>query len=147
MTLLFPILAVAALPGSPLGRIRLALVLLCLAVLLLTFESIRRTRLKERYALLWMLPCLLLLVLTAFPNILDWAQRTFGMTYASCMAAAVFLSLLVAAFVFSAAISANERNLARVAQRCAMLEARIRDLEGASPAAPEENHDGTDFPG
>ena len=120
-----------ALVHTPIGRIRLALFALCGLVLFVTFESIRRTKLKERYALLWMIPCLLLIALTAFPRVLDWVQVTFGMTYASCMSAVVFLSLLAAAFVLSGAISSNERALARIAQRCAMLEARLRDLEDA----------------
>ena len=118
-----------ALVHTPMGRIRLALFGLCALVLFVTFESIRRTKLKERYALLWMLPCLLLIGLTAFPRVLDWVQATFGMTYASCMSAVVFLSLLVAVFVLSGAISSNERALARIAQRCATLEARVRELE------------------
>ena len=126
-----------ALLHTPIGRIRLALFALCGFVLFVTFESIRRTKLKERYALLWMLPCLLLIGLTAFPQVLDWMQKTFGMTYASCMSAVVFVSLLVAMFVLSSAISANERALARIAQRCASLEARIRELEGGGTPVAE----------
>ena len=125
-----------ALLHTPIGRIRLALFALCGFVLFVTFESIRRTKLKERYALLWMVPCLVLIGLTAFPQVLDWMQKTFGMTYASCMSAVVFVSLLVAMFVLSSAISANERALARIAQRCASLEARIRELEGDGRNAP-----------
>lgn len=128
-----PLPPLPALAGTPMGRIRLALFILCGVVLFVTFESIRRTKLKERYALLWMLPCLLLIGLTAFPGVLDWVQRTFGMTYASCMSAVVFLSLLAAVFMLSAAISSNERALSRIAQRCASLEARLRELERNAP--------------
>lgn len=129
-----PLLAIL---HTPIGRIRLALFILCGFVLFITFESIRRTKLKERYALLWVVPCLVLIGLTAFPKVLDWMQKTFGMTYASCMSAVVFVSLLVAVFVLSGAISANERALSRIAQRCASLEARIRELErGGRDARP-----------
>ena len=109
--------------------IRTALAALCLLVLALTFEAIRRTALKERYALLWIAPCLLLLLLTAFPRILDWMRDVFGMTYSSSISCVVFVSLLAVAFHFSMAISRNERNLSKIAQRCASLEARIRELE------------------
>lgn len=119
----------AALHLSHLGCIRLTLALLCVFLLILTFESIRRTALKERYALLWFGPTLLLLLLTAFPGALDWMQRVFGMTYSSSISCVVFLSLLGAIFCFSRAISQNERNVSKLAQHCASLEARIRELE------------------
>lgn len=145
MTALFPVLAIVT---TLIGRIRIALFVLCALVLFVTFESIRRTKLKERYALLWMLPCVVLIALTAFPRVLDWVQTTFGMTYASCMSAVVFLSLLVAAFMLSAAISSNERALARIAQRCASLEARLRTLEDGEgrSAPPPDGGDGEKAP-
>ena len=114
---------------SQIGCIRLALAGLCLMVLFLTFEAIRRTALKERYALLWIAPCLLLLVLTVFPKVLNWMRSVFGMTYASSVSCVVFVALLAAVFCLSAAISKNERNLSKAAQRCATLEERIRALE------------------
>ena len=116
-----------------LGNIRLALAVLCMAVIVLTFESIRRTALKERYALLWMLPCLFLLLLTVFPDVLDWMHDVFGMTYASSISCVVFVSLLAAVFSLSRAISKNERALSKIAQRCTSLEARIRELEKREP--------------
>ena len=114
---------------TQLGCIRLALAALCVLLLVLTFESIRRTALKERYALLWIAPCVLLLLLTAFPGVLDWMRHVFGMTYASSVSCVVFVSLLAAVFYFSRAISKTERNLSKIAQRCASLEARVRELE------------------
>ncbi len=119
-----PILAL-----TQLEAIRTALAALCVLVLALTFEAIRRTALKERYALLWIAPCLLLLLLTAFPRALDWMREVFGMTYASSISCVVFVSLLAVAAHFSMAVSKNERNLSKIAQRCASLEARIRELE------------------
>ena len=130
----YSLAALLALPRTPMGRIRFALALLCVFVVFITFESIRRTKLKERYALLWILPCVLLVGLIAFPGVLGWMQSTFGLSYASSISAVVFVSVLVAAFVLSGAISSNERNLARIAQRCAMLEARLHALEHAEGA-------------
>ena len=137
MTATVPLAALLAIPHTPMGRIRLALAVLSALVVLVTFESIRRTKLKERYALLWILPCVLLVGLIAFPGVLGWMQSTFGLSYASSISAVVFVSVLVAAFVLSGAISSNERNLARIAQRCAMLEARLRALEHAEDAGDE----------
>lgn len=120
---------IAAASAHSLLGIRIGLSVLCLSVIAVTFESIRRTSLKERYALLWIAPCFLLLLLTAFPRVLDWMKSVFGMTYASSMACVIFVSLICAVFFLSCAISKAERGISGLAQRCAQLEARIRELE------------------
>lgn len=117
---------------SQLGAIRLGLAAIGILLLLFTFEAIRRTALKERYAMLWFGPCLILLTLTIFPGALNWMRDVFGLTYASSVSCVLFLALLAAFFCFSCAISKNERSLARVVQHCASLEARIRELEKKS---------------
>lgn len=114
---------------SQIAHIRIGLALFSFIILLITFQSIRKTDLKERYALLWILPCFLLIVLTLFPEVLDWMKNVFGMTYASSVSVVIFISLLVAVFQLSRAISKNERSISKIAQRCASLEARIKELE------------------
>lgn len=126
---LFPALFDSFMPDSRMGRIRFAVAMMSLFLIVITFESIRWTQMKERYALLWLLPCLAMLFLTAFPSVLDWLRTAFGMEYASTMAAVVFLAMMTAVFVMSRYLSRNENNISRIAQRCAMLEDRIRELE------------------
>ena len=127
----------ALLRGStPIVRIRAAAVLGAVALLGATFESIRRTQLKEGYALLWILPSFLILLLACFPVILEKVYGYFGMTYASTMAAVAFAALMVAVFVICRTLSKNERNIARIAQRLALLEERLREAE-AKPAEKE----------
>ena len=111
------------------GRIRLAVAGLSVFILVVTFESIRRTQLKERYALLWVVPCLAMLLMTAWPAVMDWLKATFGMEYASSMLAVVFVTMMASVFVLSKNLSRSERHIAQIAQRCAMLESRIRELE------------------
>ena len=124
-----PDLFTAFLPDSRMGRIRLAVAGLSVFILVVTFESIRWTQLKERYALLWVFPCLAMLLMTAWPAAMDWLKATFGMEYASSMLAVVFVTMMASVFVLSKNLSRSERNIAQIAQRCAMLESRIRDLE------------------
>ena len=116
-------------PDTLMGRIRMAVIVMTVFIIVVTFESIRRTQLKERYALLWVIPCILILFLTAHPDVMDWLRDAFGMEYSSTMVAVVFLSVMGAVFVLSKSISKNEKNIAKIAQRCAMLEARIKELE------------------
>ena len=115
---------------SAIVRIRAAAVVGSVVLLGATFESIRRTQLKEGYALLWILPSFLILLLACFPVILEKVYGYFGMTYASTMAAVAFAALMVAVFVICRTLSKNERNIARIAQRLALLEERLREAEG-----------------
>ena len=121
---------------SQMGRIRAAASAGALAMLFATFECIRRTQLRERYALLWIFPCFLMLVLAFFPRLLDFVRSFFGMEYSSILAAAAFLSLVFAMFVFSLAVSRDEANATAAVQRLAALEARVRELEAAAGKEP-----------
>ena len=121
---------------SQMGRIRAAASAGALLLLFATFESIRRTQLKEGYALLWIVPSFLILLLACFPVVLEKVYRYFGMTYASTMAAVAFAALMVAVFVICRTLSKNERNIARIAQRLALLEERLREAE--APAGRKE---------
>ena len=115
---------------SQMTRIRAAASAGSLLLLGATFESIRRTQLKERYALLWVLPSLVILLLAFFPRALDAVRLFFGMEYGSIMAGIAFLALMFAVFVISRTLSRNENNITRIAQRAALLEERVRELEG-----------------
>ena len=115
---------------SQIGRIRAAATAAALLLLAATFESIRRTQLKERYALLWVLPSLAILFCAFFPGTLSFLRRFFGMEYGSIMAGLAFVSLLFAVFAICRTLSKNENNIARIAQRVALLEERLREREG-----------------
>lgn len=105
----------------------IASVLLVLVVL----ELIRKRRLKERYALLWLATGIVLLVLSlwrsATATIADW----FGVeTYppAVLFAVATFFILLVL-LDYSTAISKLVDQNVTLAQRLALLEEKLREKE------------------
>jgi hypothetical protein len=105
----------------------IASVLLVLVVL----ELIRKRRLKERYALLWLITGIVLLVLSlwrsATATIADW----FGVeTYppAVLFAVAVFFILLVL-LDYSTAISKVVDQNVTLAQRLAILEEKVKERD------------------
>lgn len=111
-------------------RVRILMGLVSLAVLVVTVESIRRSHLQERYALLWVATGLLILVTAFFPQILDLLGFLFGTRYATSVMGILFVFLLLIAFHFSIALSTYQQKQTRIAQRCAMLEARVASLAG-----------------
>ena len=126
---LAPALVDSLLPVSRIGRIRLAVAVMSVFIILVTFESIRKTQLKERYALLWVIPCMVMLLLTMQSDIMEWLRSSFGMEYSSSMLAVVFITMMTSVFVLSKNLSKSEKNIAQISQRCAILEARINELE------------------
>ncbi len=84
-----------------LTRIRVIMGLVSLLVLYITFESIRRTHLQEKYALLWVATGLVILVSVLFPDAVTLFMKVTGMEYGTAIAAVSFTFLVMVAFHFS----------------------------------------------
>ena len=104
-------------------------------LLLVVLELIRSRRLQERYALLWVMTAVVLLVFALWRDGLNVLARTVGIAYppsALFMLAAVFI--LIVLLHYSTAISQlAERNL-MLAQRIALLEQQLKEAD-----APESS--------
>ena len=98
-------------------------------LLLVVLELIRSRRLRERYALLWLLTGVVLLVLSAWRGglntIADWVGVT-GYPPAVLFAVAVLFILLVL-LDYSTVISRLSDQNTVLAQRLALLEQRLRE--------------------
>jgi hypothetical protein len=106
--------------------------ILLLAVI---FELIRSRRLQERYALLWVVTGLVLLVLALWRNGLNVLAKTVGIAYPpSALFLVVGLFFLVVLLHYSTVISElAERNL-MLAQRIALLEQKLDETETSKSA-------------
>jgi len=98
-----------------------------IALLLVVFELIRRRRLRERYALLWLLTGVVLLVLSAWRGGLNTIADWVGVeTYppAILFAVASFF-ILVVLLHYSTVISKLSDQNSILAQRVALLESQL----------------------
>jgi hypothetical protein len=106
-----------------------------IVLILVVFELIRRRRLRERYALLWLLTGVVLLVLSAWRGGLNTIAGWVGVeTYppAILFAVASFF-ILVVLLHYSTVISKLSDQNSILAQRIALLESR---LDGGASEAP-----------
>jgi|GEM_PF-175556 len=113
---------------SFLTRIRILMIVLSFLVVVITVEAIRRSHLQERYAILWVTTGLIILVTAFFPRILDFFSFLLGTQYVTSVVGIVFTFLLLIAFHFSIALSGMRKRQTQIAQRCAILEAKLEDL-------------------
>jgi hypothetical protein len=118
-------------------ELRLQIVAIAGAVGLLLFvlELVRRRALMERYALLWLLASFVILGLAIWDEALGMIARELGILSAPnalFFVAIAFVLLLL--LHFSAAMSRLTDQSKVLAQRHAMLEERLRELERAHHA-------------
>ena len=109
---------------------RLVAILVSLILLLVTVQLIRKRKLREEYALLWLLASVTILVLSIFGGIVGSLARFLNIAYSPTLplVAGILFSLAVL-LSLSVALS-NQANQNRdLAQEMALLEFRLRQLE------------------
>lgn len=108
-------------------------------LLLVTLELLRRRHLREKYAALWIVVGLLLLILAAVPDLLSALARVLGFAVPANL---LFLGggvlLITISMQLSAEIGRLESESQRLAEELALLKMRVDDL--TSP--PGERPDG-----
>lgn len=83
-------------------------IVVTLALLLLVFELVRRKRLSERYAILWLLAAATLFVLAAWKGLLTTLAHDVGISYPPSALFAVAIGLIAMILLnFSLAVSDN----------------------------------------
>ena len=108
-----------------------------LALITFVVEAMRRNRLKERYALLWLSAGGILLVLSAYRPLLDWAARLLGVSYGPSLlflVASLFLFAIV--MHYSLVISSHRDSIRRLAQSVALLESEIEAWRASTGQPP-----------
>ena len=112
-------------------RVSVAAAVASILLLLVVFELIRSRRLRERYALLWLLTGLVLLALSVWRDGLNTIAGWVGVTgYPPAVLFAVgTLFILVVLLHYSTVISKLADQNTILAQRIALLEERLRRAE------------------
>ena len=115
---------------------------------LLTFwmvvELLRRRRLRERHAVWWLLATTLALIVGIFPEVLVWATGVVGVVLPTNLVFFVSIAILVLVCIqHSAELTDLEAETRVLAERSALLELRVLQLERAeAESADEETAEG-----
>ena len=105
---------------------RIIAIAISAGLLLLILELVRRKRLMERYALLWLFSTLLLLVLSVWSGLLNSLASALGVSYPpSALFAVAFGVVLVLLVHFSLAVSRLSDQNKVLAQRVGLLQQRL----------------------
>ena len=118
-------------------KIQLVSILVTAGLFGLIFELLRRKRLMERYALLWLFSSAVLLALAAWRGLLETIASAIGIYYApSALFVIAFGFILVLLLHFSLVISRLADQNKVLAQRLGLLQERLDEIDPPAPAAP-----------
>ncbi|MCX5655881.1 MAG: DUF2304 domain-containing protein [Planctomycetota bacterium] len=115
---------------------RIVLLVLALSMLALTLELIRRRRLREEYAVLWVCTGIMILVFVVMPNLLftmsGWLQLDRGVL----MTFVCFLFLAAIVLHYSVVISKHSEREKHLTQELALLRDELEKLRAETREAP-----------
>ena len=118
--------------SSALGQ-RTEVIIVAVVVCVLIFELVRRQHLMERYALIWLIAGVTVLVLGLWQGLLTTLAHAAGIYYPpSALFAITFVFVLLMLLHFSITVSKLSDQNKALAQRLALLQQRLEESEGAS---------------
>lgn len=120
-------------------KISVAAAIASLLLILIVLELIRGRRLKERYALLWLVTGVVLLVLSAWRGGLNTIAGWLGVaTYPPAILFAVAtLFIIIVLLHYSTVLSQLDDQNTLLAQRLALLEAEVARMDAPHASPPE----------
>jgi hypothetical protein len=96
-----------------------------------TVELIRRRKLREEFAILWILASVVLIVFAVFPTLLWRISDFIGVYYLTVVALGGFGFLSLVVIHIATTISRLSDRTTQLAQRLALLERALEDAAGA----------------
>ena len=116
-------------------RIQLVAIAAAAALVLVLLELVRRRRLLERYALLWLFSAAILLALAIWRDLLAKIADLVGVAYPpNALFLIAFGFVLVLLLHFSLAVSRMSDQIKVLAQRLALLDEHVREQERGAAA-------------
>ena len=112
-------------------RLQVIAVAISLALLLGVLELVRRKKLTEEYSFVWILCALALIGLSLARGLLDRIALELGIFYPpAALLLVVIVFVFVASVSFSVVISRQRQQIDRLIEDTALLDVRLRELEG-----------------
>lgn len=113
------------------------------AVLLFFFcliKLLKKNQFAMKYTLLWMLSGVIMLVLAVFPQILDWFAGLIGVySSVNALLAVLICCGIMLMISFTAIISNEKKEIVRLVQEMAIIDNRLRKLEGEEQDTAEDS--------
>jgi hypothetical protein len=112
-------------------QIQIVIGTLSIILLLITFELIRKERLREEYSILWLFTGVAIFIFSLWPEFFlsKFFTRVTGLYYLSAVVMIAFLFLLLIVLHFSVVISKLTDRNREIAQHYALLELEFSEFK------------------
>lgn len=112
-------------------KIQIFIGLLSFFLFIVTFELIRREKLREEYSLLWLFTGVVILIFSIWPEyfLSQFFTKVTGIFYLSAVVLLAFIFLLLIVFHFSVVISKLTNQNKELAQRYGLLELELNEIK------------------
>lgn len=109
---------------------RLVAIAISLILLLVTIHLIRKHKLREQYALLWLIATVAILILSTFGGIVGALADLFNVSYSPTLPLVAGLLFALMVLLTQSVALSNQADQSRdMAQQMALLEFRLKELE------------------
>ena len=118
---------------------RLVAIAVSLILLAVTVHLIRKHKLREQYALLWLIATVAILVLSTFGGIVGALADFFNVSYSPTLPLVAGLLFALTVLLTQSVALSNQADQSRdMAQQMALLEYRLKELEGQDSDVEDE---------
>ena len=114
-------------------HLRIIIGVLCFALVGIIIELIRQNRLKEHYAIIWLLTAVSIFVFGIWPDSLNLISRFVRLHHLTTLFMVAFLFLLAIVLHFTLAISQLFDRNKRLTQEVAWLRFELEQVKGQEP--------------
>lgn len=118
-------------------RLTVIAIVVCLALVLSLLQLLRTRRIREKYAAVWIVLTLAVVVIGVFPGLAFWLSDLVGVqTPANLLFALASLVLLAVCIQLSTEVSALEEETRTLAEEIALLRLEVRQHIAHGPDRP-----------
>ena len=111
-------------------RIKIVTFVICIAMLLLIVDLVRRRKLREEYSQLWVATWLGILILMVWFDLLKWVSHLIGaVSTVSTLFLFAFMFLILISLHFSVVISKLTDKIKDLSQQHALLQNELEDIK------------------
>ena len=124
------------------ARLTVVTIVIAVVAFVFVFELLRRRRLREKYAFLWIVVAGATVILAIFPSLLVRAAALIGVATPSNLLFLVSLLILFSVSLqLSGEVGALEEQSRRLAEEMGSLQLRLEELEGDRARMRSVGHD------
>lgn len=110
-------------------QIQVIALIAAVGLLIVILELIRRRKLKERFALLWLFSAIILIIFAIWSKLLVILAKIMGIYYAPLVLVPLIILIVIILFIyFSIIVSKQSEQIKKLSQQIAILENKINEL-------------------